>query len=461
MFFLGLPLLDLTFCLYYTVMAYNAMRVRQQMGGKYILVAVVCVLLPTLATASVSSPSLLPSKFSKQANRPSERLYGIDLNGYIVETSMVRSGQTLSTMLRPYKVPVSVIFQAAAISESVFDVRQIKAGRPYTIIRDSKRGLRVKYLIYDQNSKKYIVFDFGNPLRVYAGRKALEIKIRFVPGTITTSLWNAFAEQRLNPDLVLRLADLFANKVDFHKLRKGDHFKLIYEEMHAEGRLVGIGAIKAAVLTIGGNIQQAFQFRHHDGKVGYYDENGLNFQKAFLKSPLKHTRVSSGFSEKRLHPVKKSYRRHPGIDYAAPAGTPVMSVGDGIIGEIGYSRTAGKFIKIKHPGPYVSQYFHLSSIENGIEMNSPVNKGDIIGLVGSTGLATGPHLDFRFKKNDRYVDFLSVPLPSGKSVDIVCKERFNQIVSQYISKLSFTPEIAFVTEGEWEERMRFFETVPN
>jgi len=419
------------------------------------LTVAVLVLLPAFAMASAINPPLLPGASSTKTHRPSASHYGIDLSGYDVERSVVRSGQSLRTMLRPFPVPASAIFKAAAISKSVFDVRNIIAGRPYSVVLDSKSGRRVKYLIYDQSPEKYVVFDFGKPMRVYTGRKLIETKIRMVSVTVTTSLWNAFAEKRLNPDLVLRLADVFASKTDFRRLHKGDHFRVIYEEQYAEGKPVGIGAIKAAALTDGDKIHQAFQFSHH-GAVGYYDEEGRNLENAFLISPLTYTRISSGFSEKRLHPIKKSYRRHPAIDYAAPAGTPVMSIGEGIIMEIGRSRTAGKYIKVKHPGPYISEYGHLSSFEKGIKMNSPVKKGDIIGFVGSTGLATGPHLDFRFMKNGRYVNYFCAKLPAGQPVDAECQKRFDQTVSQYASKLSFSPEMAFINR-DGEKGDEFFE----
>ncbi len=448
----------LTYCRGSKTMFHVTMRQGQRISCMALLAIMAWVILPALVAASVVSPATLPAEVSQKANRSSTHHYGIDLGGYMLKTASIKPGQTLSAILRRYKVPASVIFQAAALSESVFDVRLISTGRPYTVARDLKSDHRVTYLIYEQTPEKFVVFDFGDPLRVYSGRKSLETKIRLVSGTITTSLWNAFAAQRLNTDLVSHLADIFVSKVDCRLLRKGDHFKLIYEERYAGKKQVGIGAIKMAELTSRGHVHQAFQFRNHDGKIGYYDENGLSLQKAFLVSPLKYTRVSSGFTKRRLHPINNLFLRHPAIDYAAPAGTPVMSVSDGIIGETGYSPTNGKYVKIRHAGAYVSQYLHLSSIKNNIKKNSSVKKGDIIGFVGSTGLATGPHLDFRFMKNGRCLDFTTVELPSGEPIGLKGKERFNQKVSLYTSKLFSSSEVALLAQAEVEKQKRFIET---
>jgi murein DD-endopeptidase MepM/ murein hydrolase activator NlpD len=420
------------------------------------------VILPALVAASVVSSETLSAEVSQKVDRSSTHHYGIDLSGLLVKTASVKPGQTLSTILECYKIPASVIYKAAALSENVFDVRRVGSGRLYTIVLDPKSDHRVTHFIYEQTPEKFVVFDFGDPLRVYSRRRPLTIKTRMASGTITTSLWDAFAAQRLNAVLVSNLADIFASNVDCRLLQKGDSFKLIYEERYAGKKQVGIGgAIKMAELTSRGRVHRAFQFRTHDGKTGYYDENGLSLQKAFLISPLKYTRISSGFSERRVHPVTKFLHRHPAIDYAAPTGTPVMNVGDGIIGETGYSRLNGNYVKIRHAGAYASYYLHLSSIKKGIRKNSPVKKGDVIGFVGSTGLATGPHLCFRFLKNGRYLDFTKVELPSGEPIDLKGRERFNQKVALYKSKFLFSSEVTALAQAEVDKQKTLIETAKN
>ena len=428
--------LEINFCPVCTAMGLKALRGREMMRRVFFLFVVLNMMLPALGAAAVKS---LPSSIGKSSSTQygsSTLRYGIDMNGYIMNTAIVNSGQTLSKLLKPYRIPASVVLQAAAISKNIFDVRRIKSGRPYAVVRDLNRGLRVRYFIYEQTRENYVVFDFGNPLRVFTGQKALESKVRVASGTITSSLWDAVIEQRLSSDLILTMADIFASTVDFHRLRRGDRFHVIYEEQYSEGKPVGIGAIEATILTHGDKRHKAFRHSHHDGTVGYYDEKGISMQKAFLKSPLKYTSITSGFSDKRLHPIKNIYRRHPAIDYGAPPGTPVMSVGGGVVYETGNSKTAGKYVMINHPGSYVSKYLHLASIAERIEKNAQVKRGEVIGFVGSTGLATNSHLDFRFMKNGRYLDYSTVELPDGESVASECKDRFNREIAQFKSRFS-------------------------
>ena len=258
---------------------------------------------------------------------------------------------------------------------------------------------------------------------------------RLLSGTITSSLWHSISEKQADPELVSLLGEVFAGRVDFGRLRRGDRFEVIYDVQYAEGKRIGLGDIRAVVLASDGEAHQAFRFSFH-GTTGYYDENGRNLQKAFLESPLMSARISSSFQDKRLHPIKKVYRRHPAIDYAAPAGSPVMSVGDGVVTDTGYSRSSGNYIKIRHPDSYASFYLHLSSVAKNIKKNTPVRKGAIIGFVGSTGWSTGPHLDFRFMKNGRYVDYASADLPAGKPVDADCLTQFRQNVERYHKQLA-------------------------
>ena len=407
-----------------------------------ILVAVFCTLLPVLAWASAIASQPLAKESRLKANSSSVRWYGLDLSGYLLENSSIEPRQSLSTLLNPYGVPATVLLETAKLAASVFDVRRIKPGRPYTVARDPGRAGKVRYLIYDHSVDTYVVFDLGEPLNVYTGQKELQTQTRLLAGTITTTLLDAITEQRADPGLVSGLNELFAGRVDLRSLSQGDGFAVIYDVQYAAGKQVALGDIKAAVLTCDGAVQLAFQFSHH-GTTGYYDETGRNVQKAFLESPLMYTRVTSGFMDSRLHPIKKVYLRHPAIDYAAPAGTAVMSVGDGVVSDTGYSRSAGNFIKVEHPGPYASLYMHLSAVADGIKLNTQVDKGDIIGFVGSTGLATGPHLDFRFLLKERYVDYTDVDLPTGEPVDADCLDRFRQKVIGYHTRLSVQTAPAF------------------
>jgi murein DD-endopeptidase MepM/ murein hydrolase activator NlpD len=399
---------------------------------------IILILLPAWAVYSTTEPvssMVLQSTVKKEL----DRWHGMNLEGYSLKHGVIKLGQTLSTLLKPHGVPFSVVLQAERRSSGVFDVRRFKPSRHYTVVRDPTRGNKVRFLLYDLDVKTYVVFDLGKTLSVYKGSKALAVLAKNLHGTIQTSLWEALVEQHADPKLLDSLGELFSGKIDFRKLRAGERYWVLYEAQYNGDRQVSPGVIKAAILSFGGEIHQAFQFNHH-GKTDYYDEGGLNLQTAFMASPLKYDRVSSGFSEKRLHPLKKIYQRHPAIDYAASAGTPVMSVGNGRVRDIGYSSTAGNFITIRHPGRYESSYLHLSGVAKGITINDRVEKGDVIGFVGSTGLSTGPHLDFRFLSNGMYVDFTQADLPAGESVDAQCMDRFKELVDRYHTLLAFNRE---------------------
>jgi len=339
-------------------------------------------------------------------------LYGIKPDGFVVRSGIVKPGQTLSDILKQWNVPYALVHAAAAKSSEVFDVRKIKSGNPYRVFSNPGPDKTVRYFVYEQTPVDYVVFDLADPLKVFMGRKAIDIKTRIAEGTIESSLWDTLDDLNLDQDLAFKLSEIYAWTINFLHLQRGDGFRVIYEEKYVEGKPVGLGRIKAVRFDHAGQTFYAFYFEQ-DGMGNYFDENGNSLQRAFLKAPLKYARVTSRFSRKRLHPVLNSYRKHLGIDYAAPAGTPIMTVGAGVVLESGYSKSAGKYVKVKHNGIYMSQYLHMSGFAEGIRAGTQVQQGDIIGYVGSTGLATGPNLDFRFWKNGKLVDFSKIDLPPG------------------------------------------------
>jgi murein DD-endopeptidase MepM/ murein hydrolase activator NlpD len=205
------------------------------------------------------------------------------------------------------------------------------------------------------------------------------------------------------PELAIKLSQIFAWQIDFYHLQKGDHFKVIYDELFVDDKFFAIGTIKAALFSHSGKDFYAIPFTQ-DSVYQYFDEEGNSLRKAFLKAPLEFGRISSRYSKSRLHPVLKTHRPHLGVDYAAPIGTPIRTTGDGVVSDIGYDRGSGKFIKIRHNSIYITMYLHLSRYSKGIKKGSKVQQGQVIGYVGSTGLSTGPHLDYRFIVNGNPVD---------------------------------------------------------
>jgi murein DD-endopeptidase MepM/ murein hydrolase activator NlpD len=368
-------------------------------------------------------------------NVPTPCYDGVKLSGYQIKKAVVKSGQTLSMILKPYGLTASAVFKATESAKGVFDVRRMKVGQPYSIVRDPEQFLEIKYFIYEKTPVDFVVFEFGKSPGVFSGRKTLETRTHQISGTITRSLWDAIKAQGVHTDLILKLEAVLGYKVDYRRLKPGTRFDIFYEESYDGDQFLRIESIIAARLTSGGNQVAAFRYSHH-GTVGYFDRYGNNVQTDFLRSPLhQYDKVTSGYSTRRKHPITKKYRKHPAIDFGAPAGTPVMSVGDGIVDKISYTATAGNYITINHLYSFKSQYLHLSAVDDGLQIGSKVKKGDVIGYVGSTGLATGPHLDFRFSENGQLVDYFNIELPDGQPVDAACKDDFDLIIKQMIANL--------------------------
>ncbi len=266
---------------------------------------------------------------------------------------------------------------------------------------------------------------------ITAKEKNANVKIRQVSGIVRGSFHKTAAKMGLNKKLTNQLSSIFSNTNALSNLRKGDLIQVAYQEKYVNGKRVKTGVITAAIITSKTKSYHAYRFTYN-GKHGYYDENGDSLEPSFLKAPLKYREISSGFSTRRFHPIKQVYQPHPGIDYAAPAGTPVKSVGDGVVIFKGYAKSAGNYLKIKHSGTAISEYMHLSKFHSSIKVNKKVSKGDVIGYVGSTGYATGPHLDLRFMVNNKYVDYRKLKLPHGEPLP----KKFRNIFFQHVAMVN-------------------------
>ena len=354
--------------------------------------------------------------------------HGIDLADAEINCGIIKPGQSLARILKQWSVPYSIIHSASLKSKTVFDVRNITVGKSFHIISDPKTERRVRLFIYEQNFYDYVVFDLSTPVDVYTGKKEAKTLIRLAEGKIESSLWRTLSYKTLGHELVLRINELFDWAVDFGNLQLGDKIKIIYEEKSVDGQPVDIGRILSARFIHRGKNYDVFYFRQAI-QDEYFDERGNGLMKAFLRAPLKYSRISSGFSEDRYHPVLKAHRGHFAIDYAAPAGTPVMSVGDGKVLSVGYNKTTGNYVLIRHNQTYSSQYSHLSRIASGIKPGKQVRRGDSIGYVGSTGLATGPHLDFRFWEEGKPIDFTKINLPAESQIELKNRKHFHKQVA--------------------------------
>ena len=338
---------------------------------------------------------------------------------------VVKPGQTLSSILQSYRVPYEKIKAVVLESRAVFDVRKMRAGKDYAVITGRDSLTHPSFLIYEETPVDYVVFKTEDPIEVYRGKKEVRIDVRKASGVIETSLVDTLKGHQFAYQLAFNLADLYAWTIDFYHLQRGDHYEVIFEEQSLAGKPLDLEKILAARFNHRGQDFYAFYFENGDGGK-YYDEMGASVEKALLRSPLKYARITSRFSKARLHPILKRRRPHLGIDFAAPRGTPIVSVGDGIVLESAYDRHRGNYLTVRHNGVYSTQYYHLSRFAKGIKRGMLVKQGETIGYLGSTGLATGPHLEFRLLKRGRPVDPLKEDIPAGEPLEKDYLETFKR-----------------------------------
>lgn len=342
--------------------------------------------------------------------------YGFPVDSFFIVNEKVGSGEYLSTILSRFGIGLGTIDTIARNSKPVFDVRKIREGNNYSIFQSRDSLKTAVYFVYENSPIHYTVFELFDTLRVYAGQKDVKYVVKTAQGVIESSLWNTMKTNDIDPQLALNLSDVYAWTIDFFGLQKGDRFRVIYDEIYVDSVAIGINNIYAAEFDHYEKEIFAVRFNSND-TVGYYNENGENLQKEFLKAPLKFSRISSGFSGGRMHPVLRIVRPHHGVDYAAAKGTPVMSIGEGTVIQKGWAGGGGNSIKVRHNSVYTTQYMHLSGYADGIYQGARVRQGQVIGFVGSTGLSTGPHLDFRVYKGGNAVNPLTLESPPAKPVD--------------------------------------------
>ncbi len=369
-------------------------------------------------------------------------LYGIQIDSFEVKKDKVKRNQNLSEILNPRNVDYKTIDQLARKSKKIFDVRKIKTGNPYTLLCDKDSGASAKFMIYEKNPIEYVVFDLRDSINIYESKKPVDTIRKSFTGVIYNSLYMTILENGGNIQLVNALAEMYAWQIDFFRIQKNDKFKVIYDELFVDGESVGLHKILAAQFEHFNDNFSAYYF-HQDAEHDYFDDNGESLRKAFLKAPLKYSRISSKYTMRRYHPVQKRYKAHLGTDYAAPQGTPIYAVGDGVITEARYKKYNGNYVKIRHNSVYTTQYLHMYKIKSGIKPGKTVKQGDVIGYVGSTGLATGPHCCFRFWKNGHQVDPFRQKIPPSKPVAESNMDAFKKIQKKYkkqLDKLEYPKE---------------------
>lgn len=344
-------------------------------------------------------------------------LYGFDVKNYIFSTNKIKENQIFSTLLYWEGIPYKTIEDLIKKSKGVFDVQTLQKNCNYTLIRKDTCG-ELLSMVFEPDMFSYVIFNFSDSIYVKRVFRDVDTRLEFAQGEVKNTLWNSMTEIGIDISLIDKMEDALASEVDFYHAREGDRFKLLYERKFINNRPVSIGNLLGAVY-VNDEENTAIYFEKEKHK-GYYNRKGQPTNKTFLKAPVRFSRITSGFSRNRFHPILHRNKAHNGTDYGAPTGTPIMAVGAGIVTERGYGRGNGNYVTIKHDNKYTTTYLHMSRFGRGIHRGSRVVQGQIIGYVGSTGLATGPHVCFRMKKNGMPVNHLrekfSSPDPLPKMI---------------------------------------------
>ena len=346
----------------------------------------------------------------------------------------VRDGQFFSTLMMDLGMGAQAAYDLTQACGKTFDVKSLRVGNAYKAYYDGSPGT-LQYVIYDRDRTSQVVFSCQPPYEVSVHEKPVTTEQRYADVTINTSLWVDMREAGVSPELIVSLSDIYAWTVDFFGLQKGDRFRVLYEERLCDGDVVAVDTVRYAIFTHGSQDFPCVMYNQGDGGNIYWNEKGESMRKAFLKAPLKFSRISSGFSYARKHPVTRKVRPHTGVDYAAPKGTPVMTIGDGTVTSIKYEGAGGKTIRIRHNSVYSTAYLHLSGYAKGLKVGQRVRQGQVIGYVGSTGRSTGPHLDFRVWKNGTPINPLKMQSPPAEPIKPSGKDAFAAAHEKYKAQI--------------------------
>jgi murein DD-endopeptidase MepM/ murein hydrolase activator NlpD len=353
--------------------------------------------------------------------------FGFDLNNFNVVNDTIKSGDTFGTILDKQNLGDNQVYDIVAKIKDTFNVRSIQKGKPYTFLRSKDKTHKLQYFIYQPDRLNYYVVNFKDSINASKKTRPLTFKPRIIAGALNGSLSETLQKLKVDPSLATRIAKVYAWSIDFFKLQKGDEFALSFTERFINDSVYdGVDSLKAAFFEYKGKKIYAFPFSTDGskGKLQYFDEDGKTLKNFFLKAPLKFINITSRYTKSRFHPVQKRWKAHNGTDYAAPTGTPIMTTAAGVVIQAGYTTGNGNYVKVQHDKTYTTQYLHMSKIL--VKRGQRVTQGQVIGKVGSTGLATGPHVCYRFWKNGVQVDALRLNLPTSTPMDGKYRQAFMQ-----------------------------------
>jgi len=408
---------------------------------KYITVI---LLLFTLIACKKEEDTTKPKQAAVKKD-PIVKEFGFTLNDFKVVNDTIESGDTFGKLLGDEGYDAAAVHKITESIKDSFDLRDIRVGKPFTMLKQKKGPNGLQVFVYQPDATSYYVVDLRDSIaRAYKKVRPVTIKRRLICAEIEGSLSETLSNAGATPALAHELSEVYAWSIDFFKIQKGDKFAVAVNEKYIDGtEYAGLESIESSYFEYKGKRIYAFPFKKDPNarKVDYYDEEGKVLKSMFLKAPLKFSRISSRFSPRRFHPVQGRWKAHNGTDYAAPHGTPIMTTANGTVERTGYTAGNGNFVKVKHSGQYATQYLHMSKIL--VRQGQRVSQGDIIGKVGSTGLATGPHVCYRFWKNGVQVDALRMKLPSSEPMSSKDKPRYMAYITPLKKELDSISDIKF------------------
>lgn len=349
----------------------------------------------------------------------------------------VRSGQFFSNLLGSLGMSQKDAYDLTMACDSVFDVRTLRVGNAYRAYygQSADSTSVLEYLVYDRDRASSIVFSCFHPYDAWVYEKPVSVESRYADVTINSSLWNDMRDAGVSPLLILSLSDIYAWTIDFFGLQKGDRFRVLYDEKMCDGEVLAVDTVRYAVFSHGGEDLPMIMYNQRDSGNIWWNDKGESMRKAFLKAPLQYSRISSGFSYARKHPITRKVQPHTGVDYAAPKGTPVMTIGDGTVTSVKYEGAGGNTVRIRHNSVYSTAYLHLSKYAKGLKAGQRVRQGEVIGYVGSTGRSTGPHLDFRVWKNGSPINPLKMESPPAEPLREEHRAAFEETAAKYKARI--------------------------
>lgn len=415
------------------------MKITRNILLKFIIIISIIAAIAVLSFIITDNDNENSKEFvTKEKEKGPAKVYrfGIPIDDYKISSDTIKPNQTLAEILYDFGFTSKQIHDMTQCPDTIFDARKIRPGQVCMLFTCKDSVETKQYLVYEESAKKYVRFDLQENYKATLHTIPGEWRESVVANTVKTSLWEAMIEKNVSPLLAVQMSHIFGWSIDFFGIQNGDNFRLIYVQEYVEEKPQNNYRILAASFCASEKLVYAIPFTQ-DGEELFYDIDGNSLEGAFLKAPLDFYRITSRFSNSRMHPVLKRRRAHHGVDYAAPVGTPVYAIGNGKVIDKGYqAKGGGNYVKIRHNSIYTTTYMHLSKFAKGLKVGDMVKQKQVIGYVGSTGLSTGPHLDFRVHENGKPINPLTIKSQPKKPINEANRKAFDMLCDSLVRRLT-------------------------